>query len=66
MASMAVDFIVATLGNVNIKGTITSLCFSSPKTMMSKVAHILMSISGISKKHPVSNTMKIYVSLWHL
>jgi hypothetical protein len=65
MASIAVNFIVAALGDTNIKGNITSLHFSSPKTTMLKVAHILTLISGISKKCPVSNTMKIYVSLWH-
>jgi hypothetical protein len=65
MASMAVDFIMAALGNTNVKGTITFLYFSSPKTTMSKVAHILTLISGISKKRFASNIMKIYVSLWH-
>jgi len=56
---MGVDFIVASLGDTNGKGNIISLCFSSQEAMMSKAVCILISILGLSKRHPAKSMRRI-------
>ena len=59
MASIGVDFIVASLGGANGKGNIIFLHFSSQEAMISKAVRILMLISGLSERHPTKSMRRI-------